>query len=196
MSSSQERSAAKSFVERHGLWSEEQFEAAARAERLIEERRPRGRAAVVPRPARHPARQDRDGRRRRQGDAQRLLDHHDAARQGHLAQDRVPGVHRRRRLRHAGDAGRRRFPDDRRPDDLPRAAVGAADRLGAVRHLFPGRQAGAVLDAPSLSAGAATGSAMPASTTSPASKSNSTSSRSRIRGSRRPTPAGRASRRR
>jgi glutamine synthetase len=38
MSSSQERSAANSFVERHGLWSEEQFEAAARAERLIEER--------------------------------------------------------------------------------------------------------------------------------------------------------------
>ncbi len=36
MSSSQERSA-KTFVERHGLWSEEQFEAAARAERLIEE---------------------------------------------------------------------------------------------------------------------------------------------------------------
>ncbi len=35
--SSQERSAAKTFVERHGLWSEEQFEAAARAERLIEE---------------------------------------------------------------------------------------------------------------------------------------------------------------
>jgi glutamine synthetase len=38
MSSSQERSAAKTFVERHGLWSEEQFEAAARAERLIEEK--------------------------------------------------------------------------------------------------------------------------------------------------------------
>src|ERR671918_408411 len=38
MSSSQER-AAKTFVERHSLWSEEQFEAAARAERLIEERK-------------------------------------------------------------------------------------------------------------------------------------------------------------
>src|SRR5438128_1286404 len=37
MSTSQERSAAASFVERHGLWSEEQFEAARRAERLIEE---------------------------------------------------------------------------------------------------------------------------------------------------------------
>ena len=37
------------------------------------------------------------------------------------------------------------------PADVPRAAVGAADRLGAVRHLFPQRQAGAVLDPPSLS---------------------------------------------
>jgi glutamine synthetase len=36
MSTSQERSAAASFVERHGLWSEEQFEAAKRAETLIE----------------------------------------------------------------------------------------------------------------------------------------------------------------
>jgi len=39
MSSSQERSAAMSFVERHALWTDEQFEAAARAEKLIEERR-------------------------------------------------------------------------------------------------------------------------------------------------------------
>jgi glutamine synthetase len=37
MSTSQERSAAGSFVERHGLWSEEQFDAARKAERLIEE---------------------------------------------------------------------------------------------------------------------------------------------------------------
>src|SRR5262245_62892903 len=36
MSSSQERSAAGSFVERHGLWCEEQFEAARKAETLIE----------------------------------------------------------------------------------------------------------------------------------------------------------------
>src|SRR5215813_10909375 len=36
MSTSQERSAAASFVERHGLWSEEQFEAARKAEKLIE----------------------------------------------------------------------------------------------------------------------------------------------------------------
>jgi glutamine synthetase len=37
VSSSEER-AARSFVERHGLWSDEQFEAAARADKLIEER--------------------------------------------------------------------------------------------------------------------------------------------------------------
>jgi glutamine synthetase len=36
VSSSEER-AARSFVERHGLWSDEQFEAAAKADRLIEE---------------------------------------------------------------------------------------------------------------------------------------------------------------
>ena len=36
MSSSQERTA-RSFVERHGLWSDEQFEAAARADKWIEE---------------------------------------------------------------------------------------------------------------------------------------------------------------
>ena len=102
-----------------------------------------------------------------------------------------PVFTRRRRLRHAGDGGRRRFPDDRRPDDVSRAAVGAADRLGAVRHLFRQRPAGAVLDAPSLSPRAATSSPMPASITSPASKSSSTSSSSTIRGSIPPTPPGR-----
>src|SRR5437868_14704320 len=39
MSSSQERAASRSFVERHGLWSEEQFAAAAKAEKLIESER-------------------------------------------------------------------------------------------------------------------------------------------------------------
>src|SRR5262249_42133243 len=37
MTPSQERSAAASFVERDGLWSEEQFEAAKKADKLIEE---------------------------------------------------------------------------------------------------------------------------------------------------------------
>ena len=39
MSSSKERSAQLTFVERHGLWSDEQFEAATKAEKLIEENR-------------------------------------------------------------------------------------------------------------------------------------------------------------
>src|SRR3954467_3335786 len=39
MSSSKERSAQMTFVERHALWSDEQFEAAARADKLIEENR-------------------------------------------------------------------------------------------------------------------------------------------------------------
>src|SRR5437016_4521024 len=39
MSSSQERAAAISFAERHSLWSEVQFQAAAKAEKVIEEQR-------------------------------------------------------------------------------------------------------------------------------------------------------------
>src|SRR6516164_8006176 len=108
--------------------------------------RPRGRAPVVSRPARHPARKNRGGERGRGRDAQRLLDHDHAARQGHRAQDGVSGFHRRRRVWHGGDGGRRRLPHDRRSLDLPRAAVGAADRLDAVRHLFRQRQADAGFD--------------------------------------------------
>src|SRR5215813_12430978 len=113
--------------------------------------RARGRAPVVSRPARHPARKNRGGERGRGRDAQRLLDHDHAARQGYCAQDGVSGFHPRRRVRHGGDGGRRRLPHDRRSLDLPRAAVGAADGLGAVRHLFRQRQASAVLDPAPLS---------------------------------------------
>ena len=56
-----------------------------------------------------------------------------------------------RRLQHGGNAGRRRFRHGRRSRDLPRSAVGAEHRLAAVRHLFHQRQAGAVLDAAALS---------------------------------------------
>ena len=45
------------------------------------------------------------------------------------------------------------------PGDLPRAAVGQQHRLDAVRHLFPERQAGAVLDAGALSRRAGASSA-------------------------------------
>src|SRR6266446_6688715 len=116
----------------------------------------RGRPPVVSRPERHPARKNHGGERGRGRDAQRLLDHDHAACQGHRAQNGVSGFHRRWRVRHGGDGGRRRLPDDRGSHDLPRAAVGAADRLGAVRHLFRQRPAGAVLDPASLSPRTAT----------------------------------------
>ena len=56
-----------------------------------------------------------------------------AARQGHLQQDRVPGVHAGRRLRHAGAGRRGRCADGRGRVHLARAALGAAHRLAAVR---------------------------------------------------------------
>ena len=71
----------------------------------------RSRQAVIPRSARHLARQDA-GRQRSAGVAgKRLLHHHHDAGQGHLAQDGVPGVHRRRRVWHEGDGRRRRCVD-------------------------------------------------------------------------------------
>src|SRR6516164_1732184 len=96
----------------------------------------RGRPPIVSRPARHSARKNHGGERGRGRHAQRLLDHHHAACQGHRAQDGLSGFHPRRRIRHDRDGGWRRLLDDRRSLDLPRAAVGAADGLGTVRHLF------------------------------------------------------------
>ena len=93
VSSSEERTA-RSFVERHGLWSDEQFEAAAHADKWIEEHGLEVVRLSFPGPARHPARQDGRGGRGRRHDAQRLLAHHHAARQGHRAQDGVSGLHR------------------------------------------------------------------------------------------------------
>ncbi len=54
----------------------------------------------------------------------------------------------RRLDRDRADGGRRRPAARPRPDDLPRAAVGAADGVGAVRHPLPRRPSGAVLDPP------------------------------------------------
>ena len=47
-----------SFVERHGLWSSEQKEAAARLRRIVEEQKLEVIRLSFPGPARHPARQD------------------------------------------------------------------------------------------------------------------------------------------
>ena len=94
MSSSQERSA-HSFVERHGLWSDEQFEAAAKADKSIEEH---GLEVVrLSFPDQHGILR---GKSVMAGEAAAVMrngcshDHH-AAGQGHRAQDRVSGLHRR-----------------------------------------------------------------------------------------------------
>ena len=184
-----------SFVERHGLWSE-------RAERGGDPPAPhrrrtktRNHPAVVSRPARHPARQDA-GRERSAGLAgKRLHHHHDDARQGHRAPHGVSGVHLRRRLRHARDGRRRRRADGGRSHELSRAAVGARHRLAAVRRVFRRRTAGAVRDPASVSQRCSTKLGQRGSISSPASKSNFTSSSSKTPGCRRKTRASPASRR-
>ena len=175
--------AASSFVERHGLWTDEQASAAPRRRAGDQEEQARTGAVLLRRSARRAARQDAGRRRRAGGDAKRRHHDDDAACQGHRAQDRLSGVHRRRRLRHGGDGGRRRFRHGRRPGDLSRAAVGAEHRLAAVRHLFHQRQAGAVLDAADLCATRWRGLRPPASISSPGSRSNSICSSWRTRGS-------------
>ena len=126
--------ASLSFVERHNLWSDEQQRRAREIEKQIETLDLvrfvfadqhgvlRGKTVVAVAGCK--------------ADAKRRLHDDDAARKGHLASHGVSGVHAGRRLRHAGDAGRRRFPDDRGPLDLPGAALGAEYRLGPVRHVF------------------------------------------------------------
>ena len=79
-----------------------------------QEAQARSRALFLRRPARRAARQDAAGVGSGERHARRRQHDHDAARQGHRAQDGVPGVHAGRRLRHAGDGGRRRFRHDRR----------------------------------------------------------------------------------
>ena len=142
-----------SFVERHDLWSDEQRRAArgGRAARSSSASSNwcasafadqhgvlRGKTLVAAEAA--------------QRDAQRRHHDHDAARQGHLASHGVSGVHAGRRL---GPATRCRAPaisswsPTRRPSACCRGRT--QHRLDAVRHLFPERQAGAVLDAAALS---------------------------------------------
>jgi len=89
---------ALSFVRRHGLWSDEQQEAATRLKRIVEEQKLEVIRLSFP---------DQHGILRGKTlvaseaiclAGERLHHHHHDVRQGHLAQDRVPGLHARRRL--------------------------------------------------------------------------------------------------
>ena len=184
----------KNFVERHGLWTDEQTRAANAVVQAIKQAQARTRAFFLRRSARRAARQDRHGGGRGGADARRRDHDDDASCQGHRAQDRVAGVHARRRLRHGGDAGRRRFRHGGRPGDVPRAAVGGEHRLAALRHLFHQRQAGAVLDPAGSARRAGAAAATKASTSLPGSKSSFICSSWRTRGLRPPMPPGRRTR--
>ena len=109
--------------------------------------RHRARSRLLPRPARHPARQDADARGVRRRAARRRHGAVDARAQGHLATAVYP-VFDRAGARHAALDGRRRPRARARPDHVPGPALGAAHRLGALRHPLPRRRAGPVLDAP------------------------------------------------
>ena len=155
MSSSQERAAQMSFVERHGLWSDEQFEAAARAESLIAENRLE--IVRLSFPDQHGILR---GKTAMAAEAARMMRNGCTVTTTLLAKDTshrsvfpvftagggfgMPEME--------GGADVLMIAD---PTTFRMLAVGAANRLGAVRHLFSGRQAGAVLDPPSLPAGAA-----------------------------------------
>ncbi len=168
-----------SFVERHGLWSDEQKEAATRLRRIVEEQKLevirlsfpdqhgilRGKTLVAERGA---------------GLAgKRLHHHHHDVRQGHLAQHGVSGVHLRRRFRHAGDGRRRRRADGAGSLELPRAAVVAGAPAGCcATSISP--TAGRCRSRPAISTvGARKARTSAATISSPGSRSNSTSSSSK-----------------
>ena len=106
-----------------------------------------GRAPLLRRPARRPARQDPGRRRGRRGAANGVGFTTTMLLKDTSHRTVFPVWHAGRRLRHEGAGGRGRRRDGARPDDLPRAALGAAHRLDAVRHLLPRRPADAVLHA-------------------------------------------------
>ncbi len=109
--------------------------------------------AVVPGPARDSQGQDAGRQRGAAHAGERMFHHHHDVRQGHLASDGFPGVHRRRRVRHEGNGRRRRCPDGAGSPELSRAAMVAGDRLAVVRCSFRRRTAGAVRDPQSLQIG-------------------------------------------
>ena len=180
-----------SFVDRHDLWSDEQERPLPQVERTSR-RKARSRAFLLRRPARRAARQDVGRVRSCKRDAQRRHHDHDAAREGHLASHRVPGVHAGRRLRLDGDAGRRRFRDGRRSRRLSACCLGRDEhRLDAVRYLFSATASRCRSRPVRFAATRSPSSRRPASIFSPGSKSNSICSNSKIRGLRLPTPPGR-----
>ena len=125
-----------SFVERHDLWSAEQERARARGRTRDQKAQTRSGALFLRRSARRAARQDLAGVGSGKRHAQRRVHDHDAVGKRHLAQKRVSGVHRWRRLRHGGNGRRRRLRHDRRSGDVPRAALGGKNRLALMRHRF------------------------------------------------------------
>ena len=148
-----------SFVERHGLWSDEQKEAASRLRRIVEEQKLEVIRLSFP---------DQHGILRGKtlvaSEALASLESGCSITTTMLAKDTshrtvfpvftAGGGFGMKEMEGAADV---LMVAD--PDDLPRAAVGAGHRLAAVRPLFRRRPAGAVRDAPSLSHGARSSSA-------------------------------------
>ncbi len=143
-----------SFVERHGLWSQEQKEAAARLRRIVEEQKLEVIRLSFP---------DQHGILRGKtlvaGEALASLESGCTITTTMLAKDTshrtvfpvftAGGGFGMREMEGAAD-----FLMVADPTTLSRAAVGAGHRLAAVRYLFCGRAAGAVRDAKPLSVGA------------------------------------------
>ena len=143
-----------SFVERHGLWSKEQQEAASRLRKIVEEQKLEVIRLSFP---------DQHGILRGKtlvaSEALASLESGCSITTTMLAKDTshrtvFPVFTVRRRLWHEGDGRRRRRADGGRSHDVPRAAVDAGHGMADVRSAFRRRTAGAVRDAKSLSVGA------------------------------------------
>ena len=178
-----------SFVERHGLWSDEQQEAAGRLRKIVEEKNLEVIRLSFP---------DQHGILRGKtliaSEAIASLESGCSITTTMLAKDTshktvfpvftAGGGFGMKEMEGAADVLM-----VRRPDHLSRAAVGADHGLAAVRPLFQRRPPGAVRHAASLSQGARSSSAAAATISSRGSRSNSISSSSTTRTWRRRTPA-------
>jgi len=138
-----------SFVERHGLWSDEQKEAARRLRRTVEEKSSKSSGCRFPRSAWDFCAARRWVASEALGVAgERLLHHHDDAGQGHLAPHGISGVHIGRAV-----SGMREMEGAAdvlmvgRSHHVPGFCRGPPESgLAVVRHLFWRRTAGAVRD--------------------------------------------------